>query len=422
MRRIIVLRPEALARADGLETPSLDLEAAVLQRPAGVRVSPKPAVPVPVPGLEIARGLEAVAAPPAAYAVEIEFEDDAAERAFVSANEPWIVGRYSNPKIGPLAPVRPDGPIGDFHAARARVNIAPLHEQAIRGEGVRLAVVDTGVDGTQTVVAGGLAAAGFPEPGSSPAGHGTMVALDARLAAPEASILDFPLLRDDGGALDTLLFDAITVYEALLVERRRDLDTPLVVVNSWGVLDRSEDDPSGTPENYGSNPEHPFNVLVAKLVGAGADVLFAAGNCGGRCAFPGCGAANLGAGNGILGANAHPDVITVGAVTVDGELLDYSSEGPGLLATAKPDLAAPSHFSGFGIAGMSADTGTSAACGVAAGVVAALRSKASARGMAPAAFKQALLDHAQPPPNTVAGWNPQTGHGIIDAAATAEHL
>src|SRR2546426_4729724 len=41
--------------------------------------------------------------------------------------------------------------------------------------------------------------------------------------------------------------------------------------------------PIGSPENYSANPEHPFNQVTGALVAAGADIFFAAGNCGADC-------------------------------------------------------------------------------------------------------------------------------------------
>ena len=43
------------------------------------------------------------------------------------------------------------------------------------------------------------------------------------------------------------------------------------------------------------------------------------------------------------------------AVTVHGDPLAYSSEGPGLMTERKPDVAAPSHFSSAGFGGTPAE-------------------------------------------------------------------
>src|SRR5207249_1064073 len=131
-----------------------------------------------------------------------------------------------------------------------------------------------------------------------------------------------------------------------LVERVSAAPGRWVVNNSWGLFDRASDAPVGSPENYSANPDHPFNQVTGALVAAGADVFFAAGNCGADCPDGRCGAGDTGPGASIHGANSHPDVVTVAAVTVTDRRLGYSSQGPGALYSRKPDLAGFSHFKG----------------------------------------------------------------------------
>src|SRR3989441_407888 len=209
-------------------------------------------------------------------------------------------------------------------------------------------------------------------PGSTAPTHGTMVAYDVRIAAPDAQILDYALLRSQAGTWAAFLSDAIAAF-ADLVERVNAAPGRWVVNNSWGLFDRASDAPIGSPENYSANPDHPFNQITGALVAAGADVFFAAGNCGADCPDQRCGAGDTGPGASIHGANSHPDVFTVAAVTVTDRRLGYSSQGPGALHSRKPDLAGLSHFAGSGI--YPADGGTSTASPVAAGVAAALRQR-----------------------------------------------
>ena len=98
----------------------------------------------------------------------------------------------------------------------------------------------------------------------------------------------------------------------------------LVISNSWGMFDPGWDFPAGHPGNYSDNPRHPFNVLVASLESAGADILFAAGNCGrdcqdGRCNFPR---------RPICGANSHGRVLSVAGIDTRRKRVGYSSQGP----------------------------------------------------------------------------------------------
>ena len=108
------------------------------------------------------------------------------------------------------------------------------------------------------------------------------------------------------------------------------------------------------------------------LEGLGADILFAAGNCGVDCPDSQCGGVTT---KTIYGANSHPQVTCVAGVGVNKNRVGYSSIGPGRLTPDKPDLSGYTHFKGSKV--YPADSGTSAATPVVAGVVAALRTQMS---------------------------------------------
>jgi subtilisin family serine protease len=326
-----------------------------------------------------------------------------------------VEGVFADPQIDLCPVVCPTAAIGGVGDVQQHIAIAPVHTAGHRGQGVRVAIVDNGIDGSFINVSGGLNMPGFPAPGTSARDHGSMVAFDAQIAAPSAMILDYPLLRSiAGGGWIGFLSDAIRIYGDLLVQVLQ-VPGPMVVVNSWAMYNCSQDRPVGHLQNYSANPKHPFNQILASLVGAGADVVFAAGNCGSTCPDGRCGAGDRGPGKSIHGANSHPDAISVAGVTHNGDLLGYSSEGPGGLHAQKPDVSGTSHFSGSGV--FPADGGTSAACPVVAGVIAALRSKPSAKSILPGSMKTALLQSAVQPPGTSPGWNAQTGFGVVNAAA-----
>ena len=85
------------------------------------------------------------------------------------------------------------------------------------------------------------------------------------------------------------------------------------------------------------------------------------------------------------------------------------------MAHDKPDLCAPSQFDdddGFG-----PNTGTSAACGLAAGAVALLRTRAP-----PAVALRAILLDTADQPYGPQGWQERTGHGVINLAKAAAAL
>ena len=202
---------------------------------------------------------------------------------------------------------------------------------------------------------------------------------------------------------------------------------PWVLVNAWGVFD-TRSDPFGS---YTRNTEpngHPMINLVTDAVQQDhLDIVFAAGNCGQFCPSGYCGGLDCGPGHSIWGANAHPLVITAGAVRSDETWVGYSSQGPGpeLLAVRKPDLCAPSQFcETFDAALLS--SGTSASCAMTAGVVAALRGNPGWNQVAvpPGALKAALIAGARKP-HGPAGMGRQAwlGHrrcGFHDRRAFAE--
>src|SRR5215204_4606374 len=68
------------------------------------------------------------------------------------------------------------------------------------------------------------------------------------------------------------------------------------------------------------------------------------------------------------------------------------------------------------------NTGTSAACGLAAGAVALLRTRwRCSDAVGPAALRAALRNTAVQPYGPV-GWQDRTGYGILDLAAAAQGL
>jgi subtilisin family serine protease len=330
-----------------------------------------------------ARGGETAAAIENTYVIRGEMD----ERDIGRASEALEGGVriWADPQIAVRRCCFGDKPVGTSADVRSLLGVAALGAAGFDGSGVALAVVDDGIN-LAHLAAKGVSAKldagrsttkpGHPAPGHAPAYHGTMCAYDALLAAPRATLLDIAVLSQSPN-LPTLLSDAVVAYQGLL---NLMLATPrpyrsLVVSNSWGVLNASWDGYAiGNPLRYIDNPNHAFNILVQSLVRSGADVVFAAGNCGPTCPASTC--HGLGPGLAINGANSHPDVLTVGAVDVTGTVAGYSAQGPGALSNAKPDLLGYSHFLGSEALGNGIpDEGTSAAAPVAAGVVAALRSK-----------------------------------------------
>ena len=81
-------------------------------------------------------------------------------------------------------------------------------------------------------------------------------------------------------------------------------------------------------------------------------------------------------------------------------------------------------IAGATVAAYIPDTGVSAACPVAAGCVAALRTsnKVKPNAVKPAALFKKLRDTARKPGGGGSGWTPDFGHGIIDPVAAGRAL
>ncbi|MBO3752488.1 S8 family serine peptidase [Streptosporangiaceae bacterium NEAU-GS5] len=344
-----------------------------------------------------------------------------------------VVGVYSDPVIETTLTCGGDAPVGDWHDIERLLRVADLAAEGMDGAGVALAITDTGINAAQVARVMGrtpvIDAAHSWTPsgvagqaGEFPVNHGTMCAFDTLIAAPQATLLDIPVLlsqRPGGSALDGLLSDAVAAYAHLrtVLDEQPAEHRALVISNSWGSFSPEWDFPPGHPGNYSDNPAHPFNLIVGSLAQAGADILFAAGNCGrecrdGRCAY---------SDRPIVGANSHARVLSIAGVDANGDRVGYSSQGPGRLTARKPDICAYTHFSGSKAFGDQApDSGTSAACPVAAGLVAAIRTQWPSSRLSPSQLR-ALLRRTSDDRSDV-GFDYDYGYGILDVPGVVAAL
>jgi hypothetical protein len=332
-------------------------------------------------------------------------DDTQAEVISEAIANPAVVGVFSDPVIENNLTCIGDPPVGNATRVAQLLDVAALTNAGMTGQGVHLAIVDTGMNVAYLRAKGQPAKlgadkhwtpAGVPtRPGQHAVDHGTMCAFDAGIAAPRATFLDHAVLlsqRPGPTIMAGLLSDAVRSYAKL----RRVLDAmpanrkALVVSNSWGMFDPAWDFPVGHPGNYSDNPRHPFNVIVASLESAGADILFAAGNCGRNCQDGRCNFRR----RPICGANSHGRVISVAGIDTRRRRVGYSSQGPGRLTARKPDLAIYTHFRGSGVYAPDPDGGTSAACPTLAGLVAAVRTKYSAARLKPRQLRALLYKTA----------------------------
>lgn len=266
------------------------------------------------------------------------------------------------------------------------------------------------------------------KPGDPLTPHGEMVARNALSLLPGARLLDCPLIPDGITHLKLFLSTAVAAFEQMEMTIRalhaREMPgqaSAWVICNAWGVFDPSAEarDPG---LSYTRNPRHPLAEAIRRLNALQVDIVFAAGNCGRFCPNRRCHPDFTGPGRSIHGANAHPDVLTVGAVRNDALWLGYAAEGPGPVALcySKPDLCAPSQFAEVDDARRQ-NTGTSAACGLASGAVALLRSHQGPDALPPESLR-ALLRAKAWQPDGAAGWQPRTGFGILDLQASVTAL
>jgi subtilisin family serine protease len=312
---------------------------------------------------------------------------------------------------------------------------AAMRSAGMDGFGILVAIVDSGINMAYLnsrgkspnldAVRSWVPRAGLT-PGNLPVDHGTMCAYDVCIAAPNCTLLDIALLQSTAPGrtiMSGFLSDAVRAYrhllDIMLAPRRPGDSRSLVVNNSWGMFHPSWDFPPSDPGNYSDNPNHPFNRIVGDLEQAGADILFAAGNCGANCPDGRCQGVTS---NAIYGANSHPSVMSVAGVDTTETRVGYSSIGPGRLTTNKPDISGYTHFRGSGV--YPADGGTSAATPVVTGVVAAVRSKrpydSGNPASNPAAIRSLVTSTAKDLGTT--GYDLRHGFGVVNGCELNRRL
>lgn len=428
---------ESAAAAFERRVPKMDITLATM--PAGLRIDPSvPAIPVGTGRLADVATASVDPKQSPAFAVRATIDVDQA------SDVPETVGGrpvFADPRIEPFATCGSTPAVGTTANAATKLSVAAMNARGLDGTDVAIAIMDTGINLaflSAKVPSPKLDAANSwtpPNtttlPGKHPVDHGTMCAFDTLIAAPKATLLDFPILAASapgGSFVGRTLGTAMAAFSQLLtgwavafapggISKYK----ALVINNSWGIYHPSWDFPTGHRGRYIDNPQHPFNLLVTVMASSGIDILFAAGNCGPVCADMRCQGRTTGA---IMGANASPSVLTLGGCDLNNQIVGYSSQGPAIanMSANKPDLATYTHFLGSEAFGTGTpDSGTSTACPVAAGCVAAIRTKVLPTATPPAALFSQLLTTASAVPGQT-GWQPDFGHGIMNADAAATSL
>ena len=161
--------------------------------------------------------------------------------------------------------------------------------------GINLAHLAARVSGARLDVANSWTPPnGATLPGRYPVDHGTMCAFDVLIAAPKATLLDYPIIPaavPGGSTVGRTIATALLAFSHLFTNWSVSFApggvsqyAGLVVNNSWGIYHPSWNFPAGHRGRYIDNPQHPFNLLVAAMAASGIDIVFAAGNCGPLCA------------------------------------------------------------------------------------------------------------------------------------------
>lgn len=213
-----------------------------------------------------------------------------------------------------------------------------------RGQGVEIAIVDTGIDGRRPEFPVARRAAHW-EGHRGPAwqddkGHGTMCACIAAAGGPGAR---FQGVAPDAGLIScrtTLhLVEVIDIYD-MLIDRARNQDARIVVSNSWGFQD-------GSLSREMMMQVRKFTATLEDAAAEGIVSVFSAGNNHRRHG----GQPHACAPSTIWHYKCRDDVLTVGTCDMNDAMWYYSSRGPGNLAQEsnhgpKPDVVAPTPANG----------------------------------------------------------------------------
>lgn len=397
---------------------------------------------VPLPQGKLSRGdttpvaLSFAAAQPSSYITRANVPSESlAEFLKWSEDDPNVVGVFADPVIQPIRICPGSPPKGTHLDVERLLSVSALWSRGMDGTGVKAVIVDTGVNMSYLASIGKTPSFDDvlswgphpPQPlGNMPVDHGTMCAFDVCIAAPRCTLVDHALLTSNtsgGSVMEGFLSDAVRSFSLLLSHIASSaqpfagdsVPRPLVVNNSWGMFHESWDFPVGDPQNYSDNPNHPFNIVTASLEAAGADILFAAGNCGPDCPDRRC--QNV-TNAGIFGANSSEAVTCVGGVDIAKDIVGYSTAGPGRLFKKKPDVTSFTHFAGSGV--YAADGGTSAATPVLAGVVTAIRRLFPPSVISPRALREIIRETADAQHSS--GFDFRYGFGIINVESLIERL
>jgi len=207
-----------------------------------------------------------------------------------------------------------------------RLGVADLWADGLTGKGVKVAVIDNGID------FGHPDMADIQNPvnenmtrdrgAHTKGGHGTPMASIIHAIAPDAEIQNYQALPNTDGLIGVALSQEETVQAVLKAMDR-------AAANGANIISMS----LGFPMAYANDP---VAIKASELVKRGIVVIVSAGNEGDA----------LPKGMQIRSPASSPDVIAVGAVDYHGKISPFSSEGYVMdpsngTANEKPDIYAP---------------------------------------------------------------------------------
>lgn len=300
---------------------------------------------------------------------------------------------------------------------------APSAWESTRGEGVVIAIVDTGIDGSRPEFPHHKRhhrswAANGENPWTDWQGHGSMCAAIAAGTRSEGG-------EFDGVAPDAMIMSCRThfydtelaaIYDELAALAREG--TTVIASNSFGVQ-------TGTPPPVPADSD--FIPALDDAIEAGVIVCFSAGNYHHLAG----GAADGHEPNSIWLHKGREDLLTVGAAKPDGSMWYYSSRGPGQFfgqtgTARKPDLVGITPpfgrvVYGGGVSVLKDGWGTSGCCPQVAGLAALIQSKKLAADQPPLG-RNALFDAIRSTAADLSHHSLSQGSGRLDCGAAIAQL
>jgi len=272
----------------------------------------------------------------------------------------------------------------------AHIKADKAHKKGHKGRGIKVAVIDTGVDSDHPLIDGRVVSEKSfveGEPADDEQGHGSWCASAVLAVAPEAEIVNAKALSKTGSG------SALGLMQSMEWAAQQGCK---VISCSWG----------------GSIPFEPLrDLVIAMEKNYGCKFIFAAGNSG-----PGERTINFPGG--------YSEVVAVGAIAVVNPEPDaiarFSSRGPGPTGKIEPDISAPGGSEEEGIegawkdGGMKVARGTSMATPQVAGAVALLMETCGSSEEAVELLYETARDVK------TQGKDNDSGYGVVDIESALE--